>query len=1076
MKNYLKHLLLFFTLVAVHGLMAQQAQTSATFVPNRGQWQGDFDYRLETSKGAFFFEKSGYTAAFVNLPHHHSHDDHSKHPDLKGVAYQMTWLNGTSSRVSYRESERVNYRVNYLKGNNPQHWLRDYKPAQKLRQSEIYPGIEAVYRGKGKDLKYDLVIDPGAQPEHIKMQYKGLQNIALKNGSLHLTTEMGTLTESIPLAYQNKNGKRVKVSCKYRLEGNVVSFALGNYDENLPLIIDPILVFSTFSGSGDNNFGFTATYGEDGSAYGGGVNYGPNYPTTLGAFQDTFGGIATTDVDVSISKFNESGTQLIYATYLGGKSVDVPHSIIEDDNGNLIILGNTGSQNFPVSRDAYIDSFMGGPVTSSATFTDYKQGTDIFITKLNSDGTGLEASTFWGGSHNDGVNQSIYYNYGDQARGEVILTDGGDIAIVGSSYSTDIQTPGSNFTKTDSSQEAIVGVFDETLTNVKWASYLGGSNDDCGYSLKNYKQHLFVTGSTMSSDMAGGTYADLYHGSVDGYLARFNVNTGILENFQFFGSLKVDQSFILDIDKDGHPYVLGQTLGDIPISPGVYGNPNSQQFIMKFDTSGSTIEWQTQIGSGKDKSDLVPTAFMIDRCYNIYLSGWNGQSNRITPTARPGGNTNGLPTSGDAYKGTTDGSDFYFMVLNKDASSMLYATYFGGNDNEHVDGGTSRFSPEGVIYQSVCANCQGLGFPTTPGTYSPNSGYSSCNMSVFKMDFEKIVTAKAAIDYETTTDTICNALMVKFNNNSINANEFKWNFDNGETSTDSEPSVTFKNLGEYNVTLVAFDTICGITDTLNITINHDSIQKPRSEFETNYRACDAEHRLELTNKSTKASQYLWDFGDGSFSNQKNPSHTYQNDGTYQVELIAIDTVCQNSDTTVSTIEFNDTIPSPEASVSASECSNGLFDVDLDNDRPWYQYSWSLENQSARLGPNPILRVEQPGNYTVTMEVTDTLCNKMYADTFRVNIETIISETFIPDAFSPNGDGLNETFKLYGDRCGEGDYIQIYNRWGELIFETDQPYEVFWEGYGRNGEAPQGVYNYILKSGENVRRGSFTLIR
>jgi len=986
----------------------------------------------------------------------------------------MTWQGSEASQVFFKAEERASYQVNYLKGQNRAHWLQNHRPALALTQKNIYPGVDVRYSGKGEDLKYDIILAPGAHPETIQMHYDGLQDLYLEKGTLHLVTALGTLQEHIPLAYQMVRGKRRSVSCTYVLQGKTVSFQLGRYNPNVPLIIDPVLVFSTFSGSGDNNFGLSATYGKNGEAYGAGVNYGNRYPTTVGAFQGQFAGNTSNDVDVVISKFSANGSQLLYATYLGGQKVEVPHSIIEDRDGNLVIMGSTGSSNFPTTTDAYMETFQGGDPASNPVFLDFDQGVDIFITKLDSSGSSLVGSTFWGGVGNDGLNQALFHNYGDQSRGEVILTENGHVAIVSNTFSTDITMPQTNTTKSDSSQDAVVGVFSSDLKNLLWGSYLGGSEADAGYSIIYDRNTLFVTGSTSSRDLPGGN-RDNYGGSTDGFLAVFQADNGTLLSNRFVGTPQRDQSFLVTVDRDGHPYLFGQTNGSIPISAGRYGNGNSRQFIMKLSNNGKSILWQTTIGSGQNKSDLVPTAFMVDRCFNIYLSGWNGNSNRISLFGNSLGDVRNMPTSDDALQSSTDGSDFYLMVLDKDATNLLYATYIGGSDDEHVDGGTSRFSPDGQIYQAVCTNCQGLGFPTTPGVYAPKSGARTCNMNIFKMDFEKIVQAKADVAATLAVDSICAGLRVTFNNNSSNANGYKWYFGNGDSSLSASPEVIYRTPGVYTITMIAIDTVCDLSDTLVFTLENDQVGKPQAQFSADFESCDALFSLQLQDQSQGNNTSLWLLGDGSTATGTTVQHQYTAPGTYTVALIARDTVCHTADTLEQVIHFKDTLVPPQVELAASDCGDGSIEVLVAQDEVRYGYEWLFEGQSFS-GRRPKLVVQQPGYYEAYLRVTDSLCNRQYLDTLSLSIQNISRTTFLPSAFTPNNDGLNDEFEILGNRCSDSDLIRIFNRWGEMIFESQQPYREFWDGRQPNGPAPAGVYTYMIRTGHSIRRGSLTLIR
>jgi len=218
----------------------------------------------------------------------------------------------------------------------------------------------------------------------------------------------------------------------------------------------------------------------------------------------------------------------------------------------------------------------------------------------------------------------------------------------------------------------------------------------------------------------------------------------VLQKATYLGTSAYDQSYFLQLDGSGAVYVLGQSLGGYPVTAGRYQNAGSCQFIHKLDADLTTTGFSTVFGSGRAAIDISPTAFLVDQCNRIYVSGWGGGENQNLPFGN--GDTFSLPVSANAVQRTTDGADFYLLQLAPDATRLDYATYFGqaGDEGDHVDGGTSRFDPRGVVYQAVCA-CGFLGagssFPVPPGagTYSPTSGVGAgCNNAAFKLNFETV--------------------------------------------------------------------------------------------------------------------------------------------------------------------------------------------------------------------------------------------------------------------------------------------------------------------------------------------------
>ena len=1023
-----------------------------------------------------FFSGTGYSANFLNPGHHHGEDESHNHArdHILSSAFAMDFVNSNKHcRLTAYEAA-----PHYLNFHSPRGSFARLRAKKNLRYDEIYPGIDIHYRQKGQTLKYDFLLQPGANASQIKMHYRGLKSLKLKEGSLIIEHGLGQLVESIPLAYQIINGRRTAVDCNYTLKGDTVSLSLGDYNSEWPLIIDPVLDFATFSGSGDLNFGNSATEGENGSSIVAGVNFGANYPVTLGAFQRNFAGDSLFNVDVVISKFSQDGSNLIYSTYLGGQDVDLVHSIISDDQGNLFLFGSTGSNDFPVTRGTLQSQFAGGPKIISLAFNDFDHGIDAYLAKLSADGSQLLSATYWGGAHTDGYNV-IEHNYGDHFRGEISLAPQGNLAVIMSTHSPDLPMRNlTNGAKGNQSQDAAVALFKADMSEQIWSSFHGGSLNDAGYGIRIAQGRLHITGSSASNDLpvSANALQNQNAGGLDGYLASFDLQTGQRKASTYLGSNGYDQSFLLDIDDRGGIYVFGQSKGQMNTTPGKYGVSGATQFISKLDSSLSQLLWQSTPGSGQNKQDLVPTAFMVDQCHNIYLVGWNGKAN-VVGSSPQNGNTRGLPVTADAFQSTTDGSDFYLMVLNREARSLLYASYLGGADNEHVDGGISRFSKDGTVYQAVCSNCNNRGFPTTPTAYAGNSGTQGCNMAVFKFTFDKVLEAEAKLSYTTDVDSICDALVVNFENTSVNATNFQWILGNGDTSSLFEPRVIYDQLGTYQVKMLAFDTICGITDSVVIEIDHLEANFPTAVIESQYESCDARQMAAFNaTESNRAQVFSWLLPDGQVMDTIAIDYQFKDEGPHKIKLVALDTVCNRSDTAETLINFTDTIPEPGAWVRVSDCSNGIIDLDLTQSRPWYQYEWESENQFYK-GPKPVIRYDYPGRKRLIMRVEDTICNRSYQLEYQFDIVDIMEEIYIPNAFTPNGDGLNENFKILGDPCESGNQIRIFNRWGEMVFATEQPFEEFWDGriHGQK-KAPAGVYSYILRTPIKEERGTLTLIR
>jgi hypothetical protein len=285
-------------------------------------------------------------------------------------------------------------------------------------------------------VKYEFIVNPGADPSKIIMNFNGVDKLGVNKNELVINTSVGEIRELSPYTYQVEDNTRKKLSCKYVVEGNRVKFKIGKYSSQVPLIIDPTLIFASLSGSTADNWGYTATYGRDGSLYGGGIVFSSGFPTNTGAYQTAFSG---GEFDMGIIKLNSSGTSRIYATYIGGSGKEQPHSMFEDAQGNLVIAGRTNSPNYPA-------------LTSFGT----AGGWDIVVTKLNGNGSALIGSMRISGGQDDGVNtdenreagrKNLLNFYGDDARSEVILDPAGNIYVTSSTKSTNFYTTPSHHKK-----------------------------------------------------------------------------------------------------------------------------------------------------------------------------------------------------------------------------------------------------------------------------------------------------------------------------------------------------------------------------------------------------------------------------------------------------------------------------------------------------------------------------------------------------------------------------------------------------------------------------------------------------
>ena len=1044
--------------------MAFWSQAQPLFIPNLGQWPEPFLAKTPLSYGAVYWESTGYRMMLLNervMPEH-GHSDEADHqanlhpdgPDAFGLV--CTYV-GAQAQSPFEGMDATASPRHYLLGNDPSKWATNVPEYQGFNRKNLYPFIDLTWAEKDGKLYNAWYVRPGGDLSDIRLEYKGVDPRLDTEGQLVLETPLGTITETAPYAYILETGKPVR--CVFTIENGRVGFKAGNYAKGKTLVIDPTLVFASFSGSLADNWGYTATYDTLGNLYGGGVVFDAGYPTTPGAFDITYNDPAQslwTRMDIGVTKFNSNGSNRLYSTYIGGNQPDQPHSMIVDNTGDLIIFGTTGSNNFPVPANGFVSQFQGGPAYAYRynpdTLFNFSNGVDVFILKVNSSGTAVTGGTFFGSSTtNEGLNISLAKNYGDRGRGEVVLDASDNIYIA---------TTGQ--TGSDPSQ-AIVASFTSNLQNLRWATYVGGSGKEAGLGVKVAANgDVYLTGGTTSNDMPNTTGAKFptYYGGTDGFIAKLDPS-GSIQRVTYLGTGNMDMSFLIDIDKYGAIYAYGQTLGLWPTTTGVWSTTSGGQFIVKLSADLSQLIFSTKFGTANNFVNLVPTAFNVDDCLNILLSGWGGGTN----WQNLGGNTYNLPVTVDAIQSTTDGSDLYFMVLSRNAQSVLYATFYGQNGvEEHVDGGTSRFSPDGTIYQAVCAGCFGDPFPVTPGVVGPTNGSSRCNLGVIKIDFETSVTADASVDFDEDVDTLCENLLVKFTNNSLNANKYFWNFGNGQTSTSKEPTILFTK-GIWDIKLVAIDTVCDIKDSTTFQIIHEQGKEPEAHFSLDYFSCDRNFEVTVFNESLGSNVREWTFGTSGPILGDTVSFQFSTPGPHTIRLIARDTTCFTADTTYQTIQFDPDWPGPNVTVAPDSCKDGRVRVNVtyDTDTVGYIYQWTFHNGVKDTGRVATYRLPATGNYTVHLDLVDTICNAVYSYDFTSPVTRMDQRLWIPNTFTPNGDGRNEVLTIAGNDCFPGDHFVILDSFGSVLFETDEPFNEFWDGTFNGKPVQQDTYVYRFET-------------
>jgi len=1156
-----------------------------SLIENKGQWDLPVLFQSKSQQHTIWVQQHGFIydiRDYSQLKRAHLNPNE----ELDSIVAQSTIVAAEfvgSKEVSSieKESKSTAY-YNYFLGNDKNKWTHDVHGYNAVTMIGLYENVDLKIFDNDERFKYELWCAPGSDISAIQLAIKGAEGVKIDaEGNLVIQTPLGPMMEQKPVAYELLNGKLKEVSCSFVLTGNNVSFKLGTYSKHATLIIDPTLVFATYCGSITDNFGMTATYGYDGTAYSAGTIYGNAYPTPDNAAYDVTSNFTVANIpspvttDAFISRYSSDGSTMIWTTFLGGgdnnQGTETSHSLICDRQNNLYILGVTSSTDFPIVNGFQSSHGGGTPLQVQFNGSNFgTTGTDIYVAKFSSDGHQLLGSTYMGGSLNDGVNfkvtsgsyntvsayDSLTTNYGDQFRGEIMIDSVGNCIVASCSRSTNFPVLNAFQPALAGNQDGVVFKLSSDLSSLMWSSYYGGTNNDACYSVKiDSSYNIVFAGGTSSIDLpgtAGGVNPSYMGGKADGFVAKLTPNGQTLTQATYLGTPNYDQTFFVEIDRLDNVFVLGQSTGGMYPTINATGNPNSGQYISKLNPSLTSFMNSLVFGNGNGNFNISPSAFLVDICGNMYVSGWGANLLQSTPLS-------GMPVTANAFQATPpNGFDFYLTVIDRDFDGLLYGSYLGGNQaEEHVDGGTSRFDKNGVVYQSVCGGCGGNSdFPTTNGAWSNQNLSTNCNNLIFKFDFELLPEA------EFTTDDLlgCADYTVQFENNSPPSDSYVWDFGNGDTtSTVYNPIVTYTVPGTYHVLLTVTDSICLLTDTASITIT--VLPELQLAVSNDTITCFPETMTFTANSFGTSNSFIWS-STNQFTDTLNVSVTdsvltilpdgtttyyvmVSNSACSRIDSVSVtvvdgslllsgnDSLCLGETTTITaaidipgvTFDFQwapsgiitttlqdnivnaaptgpvwvvctavgsngcttkDSIFVNVSSIGSSVSATATPEVVLPGETSVLMatpsgmtYQWSPPTGlSSTTSQSPTATVEETTTYTVS--VSNGICSQNASVEVKV-LAVLCDRTFVyvPNAFSPNGDGENEVLYVRSAIASKV-LFRVFDRWGEMIFETTDM-SIGWDGTFRGKLVDPDTYDYYLEAdcygGEKaIIKGNVTLLR
>jgi len=578
---------------------------------------------------------------------------------------------------------------NYFIGNDPEKWRTNIPHYSKVRHREVYPGIDLVFYGNPRQLEYDFIIAPGADPNDITLAFEGMDRLEIDNeGNLILHLSGGHLIQRAPIMYQEINGVKQTINGRYVLGGkDHVAFQIGAYDVSKTLVIDPVVLsYSSYLGGSQIDLGNSIAVDGGGNAYVTGST-GPAgvptpFPTTPGAFDTIFNG----NREAFVTKVNAAGNALIYSTFLGGNNIDEGHGIALEplcpSNCSAYVTGFTISPDFPTPGG--FQTVFGGV-------------RDAFVTKLNPAGSALTYSTYLGGSLLDTGN-------------DIAVDGGGNAYVTGSTDSggvTPFPTTAGAFDQTfNGVTDAFVTKIDSSqagAASLIYSTYLGGSLEDLGNGIAvDGTGSAYVTGSTDTSELAippfpttVGAFDRTFGGDTDAFVTKLNPAGSGLTYSTYLGGNLIDVGNDIFVDAAGNAYVTGSTdtsqlaIPPFPTTAGafqtIFGGV-TDAFVTKLNAAGSALTYSTYVGGSQID---IGNGIAVDGVGNVYITGSTASDN--------------FPTADSPFQSTRAGlTDAFVTKLNAAGSALSYSTYLGGSledlgngiavdplDNAYVTGSTN---------------------------------------------------------------------------------------------------------------------------------------------------------------------------------------------------------------------------------------------------------------------------------------------------------------------------------------------------------------------------------------------------
>ena len=992
------------------------------FTENKGQWNKQVLFELNSQTSTIYFQNDKLTFYFLKedegaeeyerkaAPNGKSKYDVKSHrqEQYTTTSYSLQFLNPNAA-AKVVPQQKTSGLAHYLKGSDLSKHVKNVESYNSILYQNVYNGVDVRFYGKGQDLKYDVILHKNTSMDVIKMQYRGIGLISkTEQGDLEITTAEGILIEKKPYSYQRINNKVKQVQVEYIvLNDTTYGFVAAEpYDKNEELIIDPVM--------------------------------------------------------------------LEWATYMGGYGRGYLYDMVTDSAGYIYYTGYY-SNTFPVTSGAYNTIYK--EITDTSLANNPYQG-DVYVIKLAPDAKSIVYSTYIGGDYWD-------YAYGLQinSAGETFITGvtfstnfpftagtpsvpAGEVdgfvarlnaagsellysaPLSGNGYGIDVNNQNEAFVTGIDNNGAFLFRLSASGNNFIYYNTIARGDQTLGKRIKLFNNQAYVVGFTVVNGAAGAlpvTTGALYSnppsgnngGGSDVFIYKTDATTGAVLYASYLGGPNLDFADALDMNAQGELLVMGVTSGDFPVTPGAIASTSSfSYFICKLNADLSKFIFSTYLGDAFAGNASVETytQYGLEDIYsnnNRYIIEGNGDVKYTADNAIlfAGFNANSnFPITSDALYGgyKNSSADIIFAVLDSLGNNIVYGTYYSGSQSDYY-GPSLAFTNNEHCNQEVI-----LGFTThSPGLPTLNAVQPTKLNGTYDQPFLLKLNLDYSIPQLNSDTAVCGTTPLKLV--APQGKNYKYLWSNGDTTSTIQAPLTIP----YWVKVSNY--ICSATDTINAI----HVSPPALTWPNDTLVCNSLSVL-LNVKNPNAS-YLWSTGDTT------QQITITKSGVYSIQIQRKPCI------------FKDTInivlsllpPAVNLGNNAIVCDPQSIKLDAGNAGDTYLWSTGATTQTISVGSDSVYWVQ----------VTDD-CGRTVSDTITITQ----SKLFIPNVFTPNNDGANDTYTIQYN--GDENYsLQIYNQWGALVFQTSNRAEV-WTGL----DIVDGVYYYHTNICGKDYKGWVQLIR